>query len=153
MTIDDEISRLLLKCQCKKKKGGRKCSWFAAGELQRVLSSDEVNNLKCITQVATTDGSVAEAAEKPQATEPEIDPLEEHLPQGEQEDSLLNSKPHILFILADDYGSFDVGFQGSEIMTPNLDSLAASGKALYFFPIIEKSFFKSYYSKIYAVTL
>lgn len=36
-------------------------------------------------------------------------------------------KPNILFILADDLGYSDLGCYGSEIETPNLDSLAASG--------------------------
>lgn len=39
-------------------------------------------------------------------------------------------RPHILFILADDLGWKDVGFHGSDIKTPNLDKLAASGAKL-----------------------
>ena len=35
--------------------------------------------------------------------------------------------PHILLIIADDLGWKDVGYHGSEIHTPNLDGLAASG--------------------------
>ena len=38
------------------------------------------------------------------------------------------SKPNILFIVGDDMGYADVGFQGcKDIPTPNLDALAASG--------------------------
>lgn len=36
-------------------------------------------------------------------------------------------KPHIIYILADDLGWKDVGFNGSDIKTPHLDKLAATG--------------------------
>ena len=39
----------------------------------------------------------------------------------------LNKKPNILIILADDMGYSDLGIMGSEINTPNLDSLASQG--------------------------
>ena len=40
-------------------------------------------------------------------------------------------KPNVLFILADDLGYADVGFNGAkEIKTPNLDKLAAAGTIL-----------------------
>jgi arylsulfatase A-like enzyme len=39
-------------------------------------------------------------------------------------------RPNILFILADDLGSHDVGWRGSEIKTPNLDKLAFGGARL-----------------------
>lgn len=39
-------------------------------------------------------------------------------------------RPNILYILADDLGFADVGFHGSDIRTPNLDTLAAGGARL-----------------------
>jgi len=39
-------------------------------------------------------------------------------------------RPNIVYLLADDLGSHDVGWRGSEIKTPNLDRLAASGAKL-----------------------
>jgi arylsulfatase A-like enzyme len=39
-------------------------------------------------------------------------------------------RPHMLLIVADDLGWKDVGFHGSDIKTPNLDRLAASGAKL-----------------------
>lgn len=43
---------------------------------------------------------------------------------------LAAQQPHILFILADDYGWHDVGYHGSEIKTPHLDELSAKGVRL-----------------------
>ncbi len=40
------------------------------------------------------------------------------------------TQPHILFVLADDYGWNDIGYHGSEIKTPKLDQLAAEGVKL-----------------------
>src|SRR5262245_51473383 len=41
-----------------------------------------------------------------------------------------DSKPNILYIVADDLGWKDVGFHGSDIRTPTLDALAAKGAKL-----------------------
>lgn len=46
------------------------------------------------------------------------------VPQGEP------PKPHVVFVVADDMGWKDVGYHGSEIKTPHLDALAASGVRL-----------------------
>ncbi|XP_060597804.1 arylsulfatase J-like [Ruditapes philippinarum] len=40
------------------------------------------------------------------------------------------TRPNIIFIIADDLGYNDVGYHGSEIKTPNLDQLAMSGVRL-----------------------
>lgn len=40
------------------------------------------------------------------------------------------NKPHILYILADDLGWADLGYRGSDIATPNIDRLAATGVKL-----------------------
>ncbi len=40
------------------------------------------------------------------------------------------ARPNIVFILADDLGSFDVGWRGSPIKTPHLDRLANAGARL-----------------------
>ena len=42
----------------------------------------------------------------------------------------LPSRPHIVYIVADDLGWKDVGFHGSDIKTPNIDKLAQKGARL-----------------------
>lgn len=47
-------------------------------------------------------------------------------------------RPNVILMLADDLGTKDTGFQGSEIRTPNLDKLAAGGvrfTQLYSYPL------------------
>ena len=39
-------------------------------------------------------------------------------------------KPNIIYLIADDLGNKDAGFQGGKVPTPNLDRLAASGATL-----------------------
>lgn len=43
---------------------------------------------------------------------------------------LAAEQPHIVFVLADDFGWYDVGYHHSEIRTPNLDKLSAGGVRL-----------------------
>lgn len=48
------------------------------------------------------------------------------------------SQPNVIFILVDDMGFGDVGYNGSEIATPNLDKMARKGMTLnrnYVYPI------------------
>lgn len=45
-------------------------------------------------------------------------------------------RPNIVYLLADDLGWGDVGFHGSEIKTPNIDKLAASGVKLDSFYVL-----------------
>ena len=43
---------------------------------------------------------------------------------------MMPNRPNIVMVLADDMGYQDVGFRGSDIMTPNLDRLANEGVIL-----------------------
>nr|XP_024658876.1 arylsulfatase B isoform X3 [Maylandia zebra] len=44
--------------------------------------------------------------------------------------TLAARQPHVVFILADDFGWYDIGYHGSEIRTPNLDKLSSRGVRL-----------------------
>ena len=58
--------------------------------------------------------------------------------QHEAQYSKQTDKRNIVFILVDDMGFGDVGYNGSEIATPNLDKMAQSGTVLnrnYVYPI------------------
>lgn len=46
---------------------------------------------------------------------------------SEKEVSLIEGKPNIILIMADDMGFSDLGFMGSGIETPNIDRLAGNG--------------------------
>ena len=50
--------------------------------------------------------------------------------------SSFSAQPDIVFLLADDLGNADVGWHGSDIKTPNLDKLAASGAKLEHFYVL-----------------
>jgi arylsulfatase A-like enzyme len=52
------------------------------------------------------------------------------LPVVAQDEAPLERPPHIVLFLADDLGYGDVGFHGSRIPTPHIDSLAAGGARL-----------------------
>ena len=54
--------------------------------------------------------------------------------------SNVDQRPNILLIVADDLGYTDVGFFGSEIATPNLDSLAYAGVRLTNFHVAPMCF-------------
>ena len=44
--------------------------------------------------------------------------------------NVLPNRPNIIMIIADDMGYQDAGFKGSDILTPNIDSLAKEGVVL-----------------------
>ena len=50
--------------------------------------------------------------------------------------SSFSAQPNIIFLLADDLGNADVGWHGSDIKTPNLDKIAASGAKLEHFYVM-----------------
>ncbi|KAL6059669.1 hypothetical protein STEG23_037134, partial [Scotinomys teguina] len=57
-------------------------------------------------------------------------PLRDEDGERSEPGSTATSQPHLIFILADDQGFRDVGYHGSEIKTPTLDTLAAEGVKL-----------------------
>ncbi len=60
--------------------------------------------------------------------------------EGEKDKEEAPERPNVLLILADDMGFSDVGAYGSEIQTPNLDSLAENGLRFTRFYNTSKSF-------------
>jgi len=44
--------------------------------------------------------------------------------------SIAQDKPNIIFILADDLGFNDIGYNNPEVITPNINDLAANGVIL-----------------------
>ena len=40
---------------------------------------------------------------------------------------IIENRPNVIFILADDYGFNDIGYHGSEIKTPQMDQLSSEG--------------------------
>ncbi len=49
---------------------------------------------------------------------------------SQAQEKIKNNKPNILILLADDLGFGDVGFNGSDIKTPNIDRIASEGVRL-----------------------
>ncbi|MBI2825084.1 MAG: arylsulfatase [Planctomycetia bacterium] len=52
------------------------------------------------------------------------------VPDVPQAQAAAAPRPNVVFLLADDLGSHDVGWRGSDIKTPNLDRLALAGARL-----------------------
>ena len=50
--------------------------------------------------------------------------------RGPTDRPALGKQPHILFVLADDYGYHDIGYHMAEVLTPTLDKLANDGVKL-----------------------
>ena len=87
----------------------------------QVLSNKQSLELHCgkkTTQKPTTTTTSPPLAEEPSQQSEEPPKIE------------LPTKPHVLFILADDLGWHDTGYHGSEILTPNIDKLANNGVKL-----------------------
>lgn len=75
-----------------------------------------------------------------QVSEPEVTTVEPDVSASVLDSDLdpTSSRPNIIFILADDMGFGDIGYNDSEIATPNLDQLALDGMKLdrnYVYPV------------------
>ena len=71
-------------------------------------------------------------------SEAPVQPKNQVESQVQTQASKTTDKPNVIFILVDDLGFGDVGYNGSEIATPNLDKMAQSGTVLarnYVYPI------------------
>lgn len=65
----------------------------------------------------------------------EVEQQQAAMPQASSSEA---SQPNVVFILVDDMGFGDVGYNGSEIATPSLDQMASAGMTLdrnYVYPI------------------
>jgi len=67
-------------------------------------------------------GTPTEADPEGRTEAPAVETVAGHADQG--------TRPHIIYILADDLGNKDVGVHGSDIRTPHLDRLAETGARL-----------------------
>ena len=59
-------------------------------------------------------------------------------PQADDAAAAQRPRPHLLFVVVDDLGSNDLGFQGHQLHTPHIDSIAAESvllKNYYVLPV------------------
>ena len=50
--------------------------------------------------------------------------------QADDDTAAQRPRPHLLFVVVDDLGSNDLGFQGHQLHTPHIDSIAAQSLLL-----------------------